>query len=233
MNIQDLDENRTDKSLSITQSIINTACGFIPCIGTGVAEFINHFIPDSRRDRIVSVIKELAIIVESQGKDIEELKMWIENIKASKMSSLLFETALLNSIKTESKIKFHCYAYYIYSIIDNTDFEDTQKEALLQTIEKLNEYEILHIIYLGHEKYLFQESEFHKKYGHYVDRHTACGTDEDKRFNAMQDSYLNNLVVYGIATCTGDPKRGNSSFSLLPYGKLVFESLFDESFFGA
>jgi hypothetical protein len=55
----------------------------------------------------------------------------------------------------------------------------------------------------------------------------------DKRFNAMQDSYINNLVVYGIATCTGDPKRGNSSFSLLPYGKLVIEALFDENFFGA
>lgn len=233
MDLQDLDENKCDKVLLITQSVINTACSFIPYIGTGVSEFINNFIPDNRRERIVSVIKELAFIVESQGKDIEELKMWIENIKVSKMSSLLFETALLNSMKTESKIKFHCYAFYIYSIIDSKKFEDTQKEALLQTIEKLNEYEILHIIYLGHEKYLFQESEFHKKYGQYVDRHTACGTDEDKRFNAMQDSYLNNLVVYGIATCTGDPKRGNSSFSLLPYGELVFEALFDENFFGA
>ena len=233
MDLQDLDENKCDKVLLITQSVINTAFSFIPYIGTGVSEFINNFIPDNRRERIVSVIKELAFIVESQGKDIEELKMWIENIKVSKMSSLLFETALLNSMKTESKIKFHCYAFYIYSIIDSKKFDDTQKEALLQTIEKLNEYEILHIIYLGHKKYLFQESEFHKKYGQYVDRHTACGTEEDKRFNAMQDSYLNNLVVYGIATCTGDPKRGNSSFSLLPYGELVFEALFDENFFGA
>lgn len=232
MNLQDLDENKSDKVLSITQSVINTACSFIPYIGTGVSEFINNFIPDNRRERIVSVIKELAFIVESQGKDIEELKMWIENIKVSKMSSLLFETVLLNSMKTESKIKFHCYAYYIYSIIDNVKFEDTQKEALLQTIEKLNEYEILHIIYLGHEKYLFQESEFHKKYGQYIDRHSACSSEEDKRFNAMQDSYLNNLVVYGIATCKGDPKRGNSSFSLLPYGELVFKALFDEKFFG-
>jgi len=233
MDLQGLDENKCDKVLSITQSVINTACSFIPYIGTGVSEFINNFIPDNRTERIVSVIKELAFIVESQGKDIEELKMWIENIKASKMSSLLFETALLNSMKTESKIKFHCYAFYIYSIIDSEKFEDTQKEALLQTIEKLNEYEILHIIYLGYEKYLFHESEFHKKYGQYIDRHSACGSDEDKRFNAMQDSYLNNLVVYGIATCTGDPKRGNSSFSLLPYGELVFEALFDEIFFGA
>ena len=47
----------------------------------------------------------------------------------------------------------------------------------------------------------------------------------------MQDSYLNNLVVYGIATCTGDPKKGQASFKLLPYGQVIYESIFDEKFF--
>lgn len=52
-----------------------------------------------------------------------------------------------------------------------------------------------------------------------------------KLFNAMQDSYLNHLVVYGIATCTGDPKKGQSSFKLLPYGQVIYQSIFDENFF--
>ena len=232
MEIKELDETKVDNGLEITQKLINSVCSVIPFAGTAISEFITYFIPDNRRERIVNFIKELALVVEQQGKEIEELHAWIDNLKNNKIASLLFETVLLNSMKTESKIKNHCYAYYVFSIIENKQIEDVQKEAILQTIEKLNEYEILHIIYLGHDKYLFSESEFHKKYGSYIDRHTACGNEDDKRFNAMQDSYLNNLVVYGIATCTNDPKRGNSSFALVPYGEIIFQAIYDETFFG-
>ena len=213
-----LDEIKIDKALDITQKVINSACSFIPFVGTGVSELINSFIPDNRRERIVSFIKELALVVEQQGKTIEELQQWIERIKTNKHSSLLFETALSSSMQTESNIKFHCYAYYVFNFIESNQIDNAQKEAILNTISKLNEYEILHIISMEQDKYIFEESDFHKKYGDYVDRHTACGDENDEIFNAMQDSYLNNLVVYGIATCTGDPKKGQSSFKLLPYG---------------
>lgn len=47
----------------------------------------------------------------------------------------------------------------------------------------------------------------------------------------MQDSYLNNLVVYGIAAAKNDPKKGPSSFYLLPYGHIVYDAIFDEEYF--
>ena len=37
--------------------------------------------------------------------------------------------------------------------------------------------------------------------------------------------------ISGIATCTGDPKKGQSSFKLLPYGQVIYQSIFDEKFF--
>lgn len=47
----------------------------------------------------------------------------------------------------------------------------------------------------------------------------------------MQDSYLNNLVVYGIASAKDEPKKGLSSFYLLPYGRIVYDAVFDEEYF--
>lgn len=232
INIKDLDKFEEDKKNERNRKIVNSICGIVPYVGTTISEFITSFIPDNREERVISIIKELIIVSEEQGQKIDELENFIKNLKNNKMNSFLFETVLLNSMKTESKIKWHCYAYYVFSVINNKSIEDVQKEAILQTIEKLNEYEILHIIYLGYEKYQLKETDFHKKYGVFIDRHTACGNDEDKRFNAMQDSYLNNLVVYGIATCTNDPKRGNSSFDLMPYGQLIFKVLYDDKFFG-
>ncbi|MCI7435958.1 MAG: hypothetical protein MSH22_05100 [Spirochaetia bacterium] len=231
MNVELLDKADTDKKNETTQKIISSVFGAIPYIGPAVSEIINSYIPDNRRERVVAFIKELVLIVEQQGKQISELQEWLERIKTNKKSLLLLETALLNSMQTESQIKLHSYAYYVFNFVDNTQISDIQKEAILNTLSKLNEVEILHIISLEQDKFIFEESDFHKKYGEYVDRHTACGDEEDELFNAMQDSYLNNLVVYGIATCTGDPKKGQASFKLLPYGQVIYESIFDEKFF--
>ena len=231
LNIDLLDKTSTDKKIETTQKIVSSVFGAIPYIGPAVTEIINSFIPDNRRERVVAFIKELVLIVEQQGKQISELQEWLNRIKTNKSSLLLFETALINSMQTESQIKLHSYAYYVFNFVDNTQISDIQKEAILNTLAKLNEVEILHIISLEQDKFIFQESDFHKKYGEYVDRHTACGNEDDELFNAMQDSYLNNLVVYGIATCTGDPKRGQSSFKLLPYGQVIYQSIFDEDFF--
>ncbi|WP_296012457.1 hypothetical protein [uncultured Treponema sp.] len=224
-----LDETKKDKILEITKSSITTACSFIPFIGTGIAEVINYFIPDNRWERVLNFIKELSDCVVSQKKQITELQQWLEKIKTDKKSSLLFENAIFYSMQTESEIKHHCYAFYVFNAIENSSISDIQKEHVLRTISLLNETEILLLIYLEH--IAFEESDFHKKYADYIDRHSACGDEDDKIFNAMQDSYLNNLVVYGIAAAKNDPKRGLSSFYLLPFGHIVYDAVFDEEYF--
>ena len=193
-----LDENKKDKFFEITKSFITTACSFIPFIGTGVAEVINYFITDNRRERVINFIKELSDCVVSQKKQIMELQQWLETIKTDKKSSLLFENAIFYSMQTESEIKHHCYAFYVFNAIGNSNITDIQKEHVLKSISLLNESEILLLIYLGQDIALFKESDFHKKYAEYIDRHSACGNEDDKIFNAMQDSYLNNLVVYEL-----------------------------------
>ena len=148
MNVDLLDKTDRDKKNETTQKIVNSVFGAIPYIGPAVSEIINSFIPDNRRERVVAFIKELVLIVEQQGKQISELQEWLERIKTNKNSLLLLETALLNSMQTESQIKLHSYAYYVFNFVDNTQISDIQKEAILNTLSKLNEVEILHIISL-------------------------------------------------------------------------------------
>lgn len=228
---ESLDESKEDKILEIVKSSITTACSCIPFVGTGIAEVINYFIPYNRRERVVNFIKELSDYVVSQKKQIMELQQWVEKIKTDKNSSLLFENAIVYSMQTESEIKHHCYAFYVFNAIENSSIPDIQKKQVLKSISLLNETEILLLIYLGQDGALFKDSDFHKKYADYIDRHSACGDEDDRIFNAMQDSYLNNLVVYGIAAAKDDPKRGPSSFYLLPYGHIVYDAVFDDEYF--
>ena len=143
-----LDENKKDKILEITKSSITTACSFIPFIGTGIADVINYFIPNNRQKRVVNFIKELADYVAKHDNQIMELRQWLEKIKTDKKASLLFENAIFYSMQTESEVKHHCYAFYGFNAIENSDI---QKEQVLKSISLLNETEILLLIYLGHD----------------------------------------------------------------------------------
>ena len=93
MNVDLLDKTDRDKKNETTQKIVNSVFGAIPYIGPAVSEIINSFIPDNRRERVVTFIKELVLIVEQQGKQISELQEWLERIKTNKNSLLLLETA--------------------------------------------------------------------------------------------------------------------------------------------
>lgn len=93
-------------------------------------------------------------------------------------------------MQTDSEIKHHGYTFYIFNIIENSSISDIQKGQVLRSISLLNETEILLLIYLGHDRFCFEKSDFHKKYAEYIDRHSACGDEEAKILNAMQNSYI-------------------------------------------
>ena len=166
-------ETKKDKILEITKSSITATCSFIPFIGTGIAEVINYSILDNRRERVLNFIKELSDCVVSQKKQIMELQQRLEKIKTDKKSSLLFENAIFYSMQTEVEIKYHCYAFYVFNAIENFSIPDIQKEQVLKSISLLNETEILLLVYLGQNRALFEDSDFHKKYTYYIDRHSV------------------------------------------------------------
>ncbi len=43
-------------------------------------------------------------------------------MKTDKKASLLFENAIFYSMQTESLIKHHCYAFYVFNAIENSAF---------------------------------------------------------------------------------------------------------------
>ena len=75
-------------------------------------------------------------------------------------------------MQTDSEIKHHGYTFYIFNIIENSSISDIQKGQVLRSISLLNETEILLLIYLGHDRFCFEKSDFHKKYAEYIDRHS-------------------------------------------------------------
>lgn len=80
--------------------------------------------------------------------------------KTDKKASLLFENAIFYSMQTDSEIKHHGYTFYIFNIIKNSSISDIQKGQVLRSISLLNETEILLLIYLGHDRFCFEKSDF-------------------------------------------------------------------------
>lgn len=82
--------------------------------------------------------------------------------KDRQKNSLLFENAIFYSMQTESEIKHHCYAFYVFNAIEKFNISDIQKEQVLKSISLLNESEILLLIYLGRMEYFLKNLIFIK-----------------------------------------------------------------------
>lgn len=225
-----LDSNKTDKNVFLLKESIKA---IIPsALGEVFSEIIGSIIPNQQEERVINFIKKLAQIVESNNERINNIEGWINQIKANKFNILLFEQSVRFSAQTESDIKHHCYAYFIYNTINDKNNENFQKEKILRTISILNELEILHLIGIGQTEILFQQSDFRKKFGKYIDVHSATSDNlEDKKFNAMLEAYLNELIVQGLAIAKGELKRGDSSLYLSEYGRIVYDAILDENYF--
>lgn len=238
MQMNDIDKTKQDKGLEITEKVINTACGAIPFVGTAISEFITYFIPDNRRERIVSYIKELAGVVEQQGYKLNELQSYIDKLKTNKMAALLFETTLLKSMETESQIKYHCYAYFVFKTLENKILEDSRNEKLLQTLSELTEEEIIHLINFSQSATLFNSSDFDDKYEEIImPKSQTDHIPENDIHNAFRDQYILTLEQKSLITIalkyngTKLPISHND-VNITDYGSLLVDAIYDEDFFG-
>lgn len=181
-------------------------------------------------DRVIEVIKELNSIVEENSKKINNIEELLSKIHSSKANLLLFEQAIRYSAQTESLIKHHSYAYFIFNLLLEKEYDEVEKEYILKTISELNEIEILLIIALENIELTLNESSFYDKYGKFIQRKSECESQEEKDFNSLQDAYFCDLVIKGIAEGTGSG-QGIHNFGITRFGTIVCRAIYDERFF--
>ena len=226
--INSLDSNRPDKNVTLLKVAISA---FLPgSAGNLLSEIVGSLIPNQQMDRVVDFIKELNSIVEENTKNISNMEELLSKINSSKKNLLLFEQAIRYSAQTELLIKHHSYAYFIFNLLAEKEYDEVEKEYILKTISELNEIEILLIIALQNIELLLEESTFFDKYGKYIQRKSDCGSQKEKDFNSLQDAYFCDLVIKGIAEGTGKGE-GIHNFGITSFGTIVCNAIYDEKFF--
>ena len=226
--INTLDSNRTDKNVTLLKVFISS---LLPgAAGNLLSEIVGTLIPNQQMERVGDFIKELNKEVEENAKKIKNIEELLSKIYSSKANLLLFEQAIRYSAQTESLIKHHSYAYFIFNLIAEKEYDEIEKEYILKTISELNEIEILLIITLENIDLILDESTFYDKYGKFIQRQSDFGCLEEKDFNSLQDAYFCDLVIKGIAVGTG-AGEGIHNYGITSFGAIIYNAIYDETFF--
>lgn len=229
--IESIKNNSTDKVVFVLKSLF----GLIPNVGSIAAELISWIIPNQRIDRICDFIEQLSIKVEKLEKS---QNLWIEKLKNDKNNLLLFELSARCSMATNSNIKHHCYADFVFNAVENKKLEDSRYEKLLRTLSELTEEEVIHLINFSQPKVLGYSSEFDKKYEEIImPKSRTDHIPENDVHNAFRDEYILTLEQKGLITITlkhNGTKLPISTrdITITSYGSLLVESIYDEDFFG-
>lgn len=225
-----LDSNTIDKKVAILKAAISSILpGFA---GNLISEIVGSLIPNQQMDRVVECLKEINSIVEENSTRIRNVEELLSKITASKSNLLLFEQTIRYSSQTESLIKHHSYAYFIFNVILEKEYDEGEKEYVLKIISELNEIEILLLIALENVEHSLDESAFYNKYGKFIQRKSEFGSQEEKDFNSLQDAYFCDLVIKGLAIGTG-AGDGIHKYGITSFGTIVYNAIYDEKFFNA
>lgn len=159
-------------------------------------------------------------------------------MKTDKNNLLLFELSARYSMETNSNIKHHCYAEFIFNTIENKKLEDSRNEKLLRTLSELTEEEIILLISFSQPKVLGYTSEFDEKYEEIImPKSRADHIPENDIHNAFRDEYILTLDQKGLITVALKNNGtklpiSTKDISITDYGSLLVESIYDEDFFG-
>lgn len=229
--IESLENNSTDKIASVFRSLV----GLIPNFDSLASELISWLIPNQRIDRVCEFIKQLSRQV---SKLEDSQKLWIKKLKTDKNNLLLFELSARYSMETNSNIKHHCYAEFIFNAIENKKLEDSRNEKLLRALSELTEEEIILLISFSQPKVLGYTSEFDEKYEEIImPKSRADHIPENDIHNAFRDEYILTLDQKGLITVALKNNGtklpiSTKDISITDYGSLLVESIYDEDFFG-
>lgn len=226
--------SRTEKYVKLGTALLAAAGS----IGTVISTIINESISSAQQVRIIDFVNELYSLYEKQNIEIEKIKQTVEKILSNNGIELIFEIALRSSAETNSNIKHHCYAEFIFNAVENKKLEDSRNEKLLRMLSELTEEEIILLISFSQPKVLGYTSEFDEKYEEIImPKSRADHIPENDIHNAFRDEYILTLDQKGLITVALKNNGtklpiSTKDISITDYGSLLVESIYDEDFFG-
>lgn len=209
-------------------------------IGAVIGTIINESISSAQQSRMVDFVNELFELYKKQNKELEDIKTAFEKMFADSCNTLLFELAMKASANSNSNKIHHCYAYYIFKIINSKQLNDIQQERLFRLITSLSEYEILMLIGYSIPRALGKESDFDNKYHDilFPKSRELKSPMSNQIFNAFYDQYNISLEQKGLIAMPLQLKQTKNELviekkkpTITKIGQLVVQAIYDEDFF--
>lgn len=212
-----------DKNYDKLVFLLNSVCGFIPSVGTAIAESIKYFIPNDREERVINFIQDLAKLTNEHNKRIDSMEEKIDffdKLNISKYNRRLLEIGIQNAADlSDDKIReIFISSFYKIALI-NKD-EDNDAERKLKIISELSFSEIIILIHF-YEPMPFIQSEFKKKW-------TSVLNDK------YTEMIINSLITKGLVTKKQEVhnKTLGTYDRITKYGEEIVNIIYDEKLFG-
>ncbi|WP_215768053.1 hypothetical protein [Haemophilus sp. SZY H8] len=200
MQNDNLDENNTDKLISLTNSVLGEFPG-----GSIVSGIINNLVPNQRQDRIVKYLRELE-------KRVSKLECLI-NSDAKKLSEYiaLFEDGLFYAFRAVSEKRLEHIASVVANGLNTEEIQISQYVYLLNLLSELNDEEIIWLRFYLHPT-LDGDEEFRSKHQSVLNlaRNYIGAPEEQIDKSAIQNSYKDHLERLGLIKTKLDIDRNTN-----------------------
>lgn len=185
--MDNLNDNKLDKAISITTSIL----GEFPC-GSVISEIIRNTIPNQRIDRIVTFLRKL----ESRLNQLENITN--VNIQNQTEYITLLENGIFHAYRASSENRLEYIASIVKNGLTQEQSETSRYIYLLNLLSELNDEEVIWLRY-----YLVPtlggDEEFRNKHQNTLSlARKYISAPEELNKSAIQDSYKDHLERLGL-----------------------------------
>lgn len=227
LDIAEINKTTDDKNYDTLVSLLTGVCGFIPGAGSAIAETIKHFIPNDREERVIDFIQRIASLTNEHNKKIQNLEnkiSFFEELSANKYLRNLLETGIKCSSEMNDDLLRQSFSTSFYKLAVENSAEEIEKEDKLKIISQLSLPELLILISLV-ERFSFGQSEFDKKWGHYISESYAY---RDKYLSSLSSKGLVDLDLGGEWTDSGETRN----HTVTTFGKEIIRLTYAKEVFG-
>lgn len=198
-----LNSNSTDRLVSVAKGVV----GACPFIGPLVSEAIGTLIPKQRLDRVIDFLRTLEEVVQSLDKRF----MYFEtNLKSSEGLCIL-EDGLIQAAHSTSAERKNRLAHLVAHSLSDKEIKFEESRKLLNLFRDLTDPEIIWLIFYSmnpdfdagpHQDFAEKHPEVIKP----ISREVGVPQEQIDRA-ALQDSYKNTLLRYGLIKLKGKTHR--------------------------
>lgn len=198
-----LESNTKDRLISVAKGV----AGACPFIGSLAAEAIGTLIPNQRLDRVVEFISKLETEVRNLDSRFDNFERNLRSVEGLD----IMEEGLVQSARSVSNERKERLARLVARSLTNEEVKYEESCKLLNLYRELTDPELLWLIYFSMNPVLGSgpHKDFIEKHPDVlmpISREMGASQEQLDR-GALQDSYKNTLLRFGLIEQRGDTKR--------------------------